>query len=144
MINEEKVILMTKAALYEEKERKRKLNIVKYAQYDYISLQVLSGWIFATISFFLCLLLWGACKMEYLMDNLHKMDLKSFGFTLLLIYLCIILAYSCILVGVSVYRYHNAKKSVGHYLQILRKISNIYVYDEKGTSRDSSDRGGRK
>lgn len=134
MINEEKVILMTKASLYEEKEGKKKLKIAGYFGHDYISLQMLCGWFFVTISFLLCLALWGVCNMEYLMDNLHKMDLKGFGMTLLLLYAGATAIYLCIIYGVCSYRYHMARKSVGSYSQVLRKILNIYAKEEKSVS----------
>lgn len=143
MINEEKVILMTKASLYEEKEKKKSLKIMKYFRYDYISIQLLSGWFFGTISFLLCFGLWVVCNMEYLMNNLHKMDLESFGLNLLLMYVCGMLAYLCILCGVSIYRYQMAKKSVSSYQKILWKISNVYAQEEKPATVVKNN-GGRK
>ena len=133
MINEEKVILITRAALFEEKTGKEKLKISRYFRHDYISLQVLYGWFFMTVSFALLLVLFGACHMEYLLDNLHKMDLKSFGMTVLLLYVLAVAVYLSILYGVCSYRYHVAKKSVGAYAQTLRKISDIYVRERKRT-----------
>lgn len=134
MINEEKVILMTKASLYEKKEDKKKLKITRYFRHDYISLQLLWGWFFMTVSFLLCVGLWGACNMEYLLDNIHKMDLKSLGRTFLMLYAAVIAVYGCILYGVCSYRYHMAKKSVGGYSHTLQKISDIYAYEEKSTA----------
>lgn len=133
MINEEKVILMTKASLYESKEKGKKLKITKYFRHDYISLQIIGGWFFMTISFMLCVGLWGACNLEYLLDNIHKMDLKSLGMTFLLLYAAAVAAYVCILYGVSSYRYYAAKKSVGKYANTLQKISDIYDREEKST-----------
>lgn len=133
MINEEKVILMTKAALYEEKESRKKLKLTKYFRHDYISLQMIGGWFFMTISFLLCAGLWGACNMEYLLDNIHKMDLKSLGMTFLLLYAAAVAVYLCILYGVYSYRYHMAQKSVGKYAGTLQKISDIYNCEEKNT-----------
>lgn len=131
MINEEKVILMTRAALFEEKTGKKKLKISRYFRHDYISLQMLYGWFFMTVSFALLLVLWGACKMEYLLDNLHKMDLRGLGTTVLLLYVLAVAVYVCILYGVCSYRYHVAKKSVGSYAQTLRKISDIYARERR-------------
>lgn len=131
MINEEKVILMTKASLYEEKKGKEKLKITRYFRHDYISLQMLYGWFFMTVSFMLCTALWGACHMEYLLDNLHKMDLKQFGMTVASVYAVTTGAYVCILYGVCAYRYYEAKKSVDSYANTLRKISDIYVREHK-------------
>lgn len=127
MINGEKVILMTKASLYEKKESKRSLKVARYFRHDYISLQLLMGWFFGTLSFLLCFALYCACNMEYLMDNLHKMDLKGFATTLLTIYICVMAVYLCIIYGVSAYRFHMAKKSVGSYSQTLRNISGFYT-----------------
>ncbi len=132
MINEEKVILMTRAALFEEKTGKQQLKISKYFRHDYISLQILYGWFFVTVCFVLGAVLWGACHMEYLLDNLHKMDLKSFGLTVLFLYVLVAAVYLCILYGVCSYRYYMSKKSVGSYAQSLRKISDIYA-QEKNT-----------
>lgn len=137
MINEEKVILMTQASLFEEKEQKKKLKTVKYFRHDYISLQLLQGWFFGTICFLLGLGLWGFCRMEYLLDNLHKMDLKEFGLTLLLIYVLTCAVYLCVLYGVSTFRYRAAKRSVNTYAQTLRKISNIYAHEEKNATSDT-------
>lgn len=131
MINEEKVILMTKASRYESKKGKKELKIIRYFRHDYISIQMLTGWFFVTLSFLLCAALWAACKMEYLLENLHKMDLKSLGWTVLLIYVAVMAVYLCVLYGVCSYRYYKARKSVGTYAQILHKISDIYHKEEK-------------
>ncbi len=133
MINEEKVILMTKASLYEGKKGKKELKITRYFRHDYMSLQMLSGWFFVTVSFLLCGALWGICNMEYLLDNIHKMDLKSFGWTALLLYVAAVTVYLCILYGVCSWRYYKARKSVGSYAQSLKKISDIYVKEEKSS-----------
>lgn len=137
MINEEKVILMTRASLYEEKSGKEQLKISRYFRHDYISLQILYGWFFATICFALCATLWGACHMEYLLDNLHKMDLKSFGMTVVFYYVLLVAVYVCILYGVCSYRYYVAKKSVNSYAQALRKISDIYTHERKRAASGS-------
>lgn len=131
MVNEEKVILMTQASLYEEKKGKEKLKISRYFRHDYISLQLLSGWFFVTVSFVLCAALWGACNMEYLLDNLHKMDLKQFGMKVAALYALAVGGYVCILYIVYACRYYEAKKSVGVYAHMLRKISDLYVREGK-------------
>lgn len=141
MINEEKVILMTRASLYEKKEGKKKLKMIRYFRHDYISLQMLAGWFFVTISFLLCAALWGACNMEYLLDNIHKMDLKSFGWTVLTLYVFVIVTYICLLYAVCSYRYYTAKKSVSAYAQTLRKILDIYAQEEKNPASGTKAEG---
>lgn len=143
MINEEKVILMTRASLYEEKQKKKALKISKYFRHDYISLQLLAGWFFATISFILCAALWAVCHMEYLLNNIHKMDLKSFGLTILVLYVLTVAVYSCLLYGICSYRYSQARRSVGSYAQTLKKISDIYEKEESSAGAEKID-GGEK
>lgn len=141
MINEEKVILMTKASLYENKEKKRNLKIMKYFRHDYISVQLLTGWFFGTLCFLLGAVLWGACHMEYLMENLHKMDIQGFGMTVLALYVVIMVVYLCILYGVYSYRYSQARRSVAGYMQTLQKISDIYEKEDSGETADHTDGG---
>lgn len=141
MINEEKVILMTKASLYENKEKKRNLKIMKYFRHDYISVQLLTGWFFGTLCFLLGAVLWGACHMEYLVENLHKMDIQGFGMTVLALYVVIMVVYLCILYGVFSYRYSQARRSVAGYMQTLQKISDIYEKEDSGETADHTDGG---
>lgn len=143
MINEEKVILMTKASLYEEKEKKRNLKIIGYFKHDYLSVQLLTGWFFATLCFVLGAALWGVCHLEYFLENLHKMDIKSFGLTVLVLYVLVVAVYLCILYGVYSLRYSRARHSVGRYMQILKKISRIYAKEEAGSISGTTN-GGEK
>ena len=52
MMNEEKVILMTRLASYESNEGKKDISIVNYFKGDYIGFQILKSVIAATIAFF--------------------------------------------------------------------------------------------
>ena len=140
MINEEKVILMTQASLYENKEKKRNLKITRYFRHDYISVQLLAGWFFVTLCF-LAAVLWGACHMEYLMENLHKMDIQGFGLLVLAFYVVTVVVYLSVLYGVSSYRYSRAKRSVSEYMQTLQKISDIYEKEDSGETTEDTDGG---
>ena len=141
MINEEKVILMTRASLYEEKQKKKALKISKYFRHDYISVQLLAGWFFVTLCFLLAAVLWGACHMEYLMENLHKMDIQGFGLLVLAFYVVTVVVYLSVLYGVSSYRYSRAKRSVSEYMQTLQKISDIYEKEDSGETTEDTDGG---
>ena len=69
MINEEKVILMTHASLYENGEGKKQMKIADYYRHDYISVRLLLGWFWGTVGFAAMLALWVFYKMESLMEN---------------------------------------------------------------------------
>lgn len=132
MINEEKVKLMTKAAIYEQKKGRASLKTTGYFRHDYISLELLKGWFFGSLVFALLAALWCAYHMEYLLNNIHKMDLKQFGLTAVVVYVAAIGIYLCILYGVCSYRYYKAHRSVNGYVHTLNKISDIYRQEEKG------------
>ena len=137
MINEEKVILMTHASLYENGEGKKQMKLADYYRHDYISVNLLIGWFWGTVGFAAVLALWVFCKMEYLMENLHNMDLKGFATTIVVLYVTAMVIYSGFLYGVYSFRYQEAKKSVGEYSHTLHKISRIYAKEEKMKNAES-------
>ena len=53
MLNEKKIALMTKMAIYEQGEGKKSLPMSKYYRSDYISLRIINTVIVTTIAFFL-------------------------------------------------------------------------------------------
>ena len=53
MLNEKKIALMTKMAIYEQKEGRKSLPMSKYYRSDYISLRIINTAIVTTIAFFL-------------------------------------------------------------------------------------------
>lgn len=53
MLNEERVILMTKMASYEEGEGKRNMSLGRYFRGDYISIQLLRAFFSSTIAYLL-------------------------------------------------------------------------------------------
>lgn len=129
MLNEEKVILMTRMASYEEHEGKNNMKIGKYFRNDYIGLQVLKSVFCATIAFMLIFALFIFYDLEIFMQDIYKMDLVSFAKTVLTYYGVVILVYGAISYVVYAYRYSKARKSLKVYYQNLKKLSSLY--DEK-------------
>lgn len=87
MINEDKVILMTKMAAYESDKGKKDITILNYFRGDYIGFQVLKAVIAATISFFLVFAVYIFYNFETFMQDIYKMDLLSFGKSVIILYL---------------------------------------------------------
>ena len=134
MLNEEKIRLMTKAAAYEVHEGKRTIPINKYFRGDYISLNLIWSWVSYTLAFALCAGLWGVYEMEYLMGNLHKMDLAAFAKQVVTIYVVGLAVYLIITYIVYSWRYMKNRKSLAGYYQILKHISAIYDAEGKAGS----------
>lgn len=126
MINEEKVILMTRMASYEGHEGKKDISIIHYFRGDYIGFQVLKSVIAATISFFALFAVYLFYNFEELMQNIYSMDLLAFGKNVIILYLCTIGAYAVISYVMFASRYSRAKKSLKHYYDNLKKLSGMY------------------
>lgn len=126
MLNEERIILMTKMASYEEGEGKKNIAIGRYFRSDYIALQVLKGVLCATIGFGIIFGLFLLYDFEGFMQEIYKMDLIAFAQRILLYYGIFVVVYGGICYGVCAYRYAKAKKSLKHYYQNLKKLNSLY------------------
>ena len=86
MLNEEKIILMTQMASYEENEGKKNMAIGRYFRSDYIAIQVLKSVLCATIAYAVCFALFIFYDFETFMQDIYKMDLVSFAKNVLMYY----------------------------------------------------------
>ncbi|MCX4350192.1 MAG: hypothetical protein OSJ60_01010 [Lachnospiraceae bacterium] len=126
MINEEKVILMTRLASYESNEGKKDISIVNYFKGDYIGFQILKSVIAATISFLALFGVYAFYNFEELMQNIYKMDLLGFGKDVIILYLCTVGAYGVITYVLFTYKYNKAKKNLRNYYSNLKKLAGMY------------------
>ena len=126
MLSEERVILMTKMASYEEHEGKQNMKIGNYFRSDYIAIHVLESIFCATLSFALIFAMYIFYDIEVLMQDIYKMDLVSFAKNVLMYYGITVVIYGAISYFVCAYRYSKAKKSLRLYYQNLKKLNSLY------------------
>lgn len=126
MVNEEKVILMTKLASYETHEGKRDMTVVNYFRGDYIGFQVLKSVIAASIAFFALFAVYLFYNFEVLMQDIYKMDLLGFGKNVVILYFCFVGGYGVISYILYATRYAKAKKHLKSYHSNLRKLAGMY------------------
>lgn len=126
MINEEKVILMTRLASYEANEGKRDISVLNYFRSDYIGFQLLKSVIAATISFVALFAVYIFYNFEELMQEVYKMDLLAFGKNIIILYLCMVGAYGIISYALYATRYSRAKKNLRNYYSSLKKLAGMY------------------
>ena len=128
MLNEERVILMTKLASYETNEGRKNVAIGNYFRSDYIGWQVLKSIISATIAFVVVFAMYIFYDFEIFMMDIYKMDLLEFGKKVLQIYLVVVGSYAVISYIVYAYRYSRARKSLRLYYMNLRKLASMYSH----------------
>ena len=122
MLNEEKIKIMNKLAMYEQGEGKKYLPVSRYYRSDYIGLAMIKNFFLVTIGY--CLILAGiaAYFAEYLIDNVHKMNLVSLGVEVILGYVAVLVLFSVLTYIQYTVKYHKAKKSVKNYYEELTQL----------------------
>lgn len=126
MLSEERIILMTRMASYEQGEGKDNVKIGNFFRSDYIAMQVLKSVICAIISFGILCGLYVLCNFESLMENLYKMDLVEFAKKALTYFVGIVGGYGALTYVVCTWRYALAKKSLKCYYHNLKKLNSLY------------------
>lgn len=131
MINEEKVKIMTKLAMYEQGEGKKYLPISKFYRSDYIGQALIKNFFLISIGYVLALGGVGAYFGEYLLENIHRMNLLRLGVYVVLGYVAVLVLYSMLTYIMYSVKYARAKKSVRRYYEELTKLGKIYGREEK-------------
>lgn len=126
MLNEERVILMTKMASYEEGEGKKNMSLGRYFRGDYISLQLLRAFFSSTIAYLLGFGLYVLYDFETLIADIYKMDLFVFAKNIIMWYAIFVVGYCVVTYAICAYRYAQAKKSLKLYYHNLKKLDSLY------------------
>lgn len=144
MINEEKVKIMTKIAMYEQGSGRKYLPISRYYRSDYIGLALIKNFFLVTIGYILVMAAVSVYFGEYLLENIHKMNLMAVGAYIIIGYIVVLAAYSVVTYIQYSVRYYRAKKSVKQYYGALTELSRIYTREEKKSSGRGTAGGYRK
>ncbi len=126
MINEDKVILMTKMASYEAGEGKKYLSVCRFFRSDYIGLQLLKAILSGTVTFCIVIGLALLYDFDTFLKDLYKIDLIQTAKDLVVVYLISVGFYVVIVYFVAVYRFNRARQSLKTYYGNLKKLSKFY------------------
>lgn len=129
MIDEEKVILMTKLAAFEKHQSRKNSSIINYYRGDFIGFQVVKAIIAVTISFVAVFAIYIFYNFEELMADIYKLDFMEVGKTILIIYVAVAGVYAVICYAVYAHRYSKAKKELKGYYSDLRKLGKMLESD---------------
>ena len=131
MLDQEKIILMTRLASYEKNEGKKNEAIGHYFRGDYIGWQVLKSIVAGTICF--CIIAGGyvVYDFENFMLDIYKIDLLEYAKSLLIKYAVVVGIYAVITYIVYAYRYAGARKNLRTYAHNLNKLSRDYDKDKE-------------
>lgn len=144
MINEEKVKIMTKLAMYEQGKGRKHLPVSKYYRSDYIGLALIKNFFLVTIGYLLAVAAVAVYFGEYLLENIHKMNILALGAYVLIGYVIAVVGYSILTYIQYSVRYYRAKKSVRGYYSQLTELNKIYAREDRRSSGRGTAGGYRK
>ena len=140
MLTEEKIKLMTKMAIYEQRRGKKEIPMSRYFRSDYISLGIIKTVIASTIAYVLIVALWLFYDFEGFMNRLTEIDIVDWGRTILILYVAYMII--SILVAYLVYRYkfRKVRESLKTYNAGLKEITRMQ--EAEGRIREEIEMGG--
>ncbi len=126
MLNNRKVRLMTRLAIYEQTEGKEDVRISKYFRTDYVRLNVLKSIVAVTVGYLLILLLLIIYHSEYLIREAVTLDYKGMVSRYTGIYIIILAVYGSLgMIGYMI-KYRASRKKLAKYFRMLRRLRSIY------------------
>ncbi len=131
MLNEEKVILMTKMAAFMDREGKKNGAINSYFRSDYVGYNVIKSVISATIVFVVLVATYALYNFEEVISSIYNTDnLLIIGRRYLIYYLLLVGVYSLVSYIVYSYRYSKMRKNMKQYYSNLKKLARMYEKEQ--------------
>ncbi len=129
MINEDKLRLLTKTAVI-EKNSQEQFNINRYFKKDYVVYHILLIWVCISIAYFAAVFGVAAYLIEEIPETVQDMNFGIVAFTLLMIYIIVVIVYAIISMLVYNKRYDNAMTDIKKYNSLLKLIEKEYEKEE--------------
>ena len=133
MVNNSKVRLMTKMAMY-EKNNPEDISLSKYYRADYIKFNLIKTVLSATVAYICCLFLVGFYNIEYLISEAVRLDYKSLGLKILGIFIILQLVSCMINILISSEKFKRSRKRLNRYYKRLKQLRTVYEDEDKKTS----------
>ncbi len=132
MVDEEKVKVMTRLAIYEKGDGKREIPLSKYYKGDYVKYNILKTMIFATISYWLIVACVIVINLEEILKDINNIDYVGLVTKLVVGYAAFLIVYGLITKIVYGIRYNKARPKLIVYNHLLKKLIKFYGDSEKG------------
>ena len=126
MLNEDRVILMTRMAAYEAGEGKKHINVVRFFKGDYIAVGILKAIICGSLSYALILGLYIYYNFETFMGSMYDMDILQFARDIMIKYAWFVGIYVLITYIVCTIRYNISRRSLKKYFRNLKVLKRMY------------------
>lgn len=135
MLNEEKIALMIKMAVYEQGEGKKSIPMSKYYKSDYMSLRIINSVIVTTIVYFAVLAAVIFVNVEKLLEELVTLDFLVIGKKLLVAYFIILAVNLLMTYIVNFVRFKKYRRGLNEYNRHLKRLYTITKQESKKSAK---------
>lgn len=126
MLNNEKIILMTKLSLYEQKNYKKEIKSSRYFKGDYMALKMIKSFIYATLGYLLCLVMWLMYSSDKVIASLKTTGrLVALVVVLVLIYVAVTVIYMIFSYAFYSHKFRDIRKNLKEYNGDLKTLHRI-------------------
>ncbi len=126
MLNENKVKMMTKMAIYEKNEGRKMIKTAKYFKSDYIAFGVLRTLITTTIAFIIMLVMGVLYNIDKIITDINNLDYSAIVTGIIICYIVMLILFSVIALIVYSRQYDNSRKGLKRYFSRLNKLERFY------------------
>ena len=126
MLNEERVILMTRMAAYQQHEGKKNNAINTYFRSDYVGFQVLKSILSATIVYLILVAAYVMYHFSDVLQDIYNTDIMATAKKYLVYYIALVVVYSVISFIIYSIRYRKMRGSMRAYYGCLKKLGRMY------------------
>lgn len=130
MLNEEKIRLMTKLAIYEQNEGKEDLPLSKYYRTDYLTLKMINSAIAMTVGYIILLCTIILINAEEILSDMVSMDLIAVGRNIIIIYVILFVINMIATYFIHSRKFKASRNKLNNYNSMLKELYNIYKKEE--------------
>ena len=126
MLNEDKVKLMSKMAMFETVEGRRVMEIDRYSKRDFIFVQVIKAWILSTIGFGMVFLLTLLLCVDAIAMVLATMSISLILILIALLYLLCVLLSMIFARQKAIKDYEESRRIMSGYKDCVKQLADMY------------------
>ena len=131
MVNNRKVRLMTRLAMFEENEGKEDIKLGDFFRRDFLRLQFFKNIIAVSVGYVCLVILYLGYKVEFLIKEAVNIDYPAMGMRLLAIYFMILVVYVAGSLVFGMLKYNASRKKLAKYFRMLRLLRTFYREEDK-------------
>lgn len=126
MLNNEKIILMTKLSLYEQKNEKKEIKTGKYFKSDYMLLKMLGSFVSVTVGYLLCIALWVLYSSDQMLAKMATTEsFIGMVIVLVIIYVALCTIYMFFSYGFYSHKFRKMRRNLKEYNGDLKTLHRI-------------------